>query len=186
NRGSGPLPSIWFERDGSGPASRLAVIPIAFERIGPLERQSTLLAAAGLALFCAAGIVIGSFVRLAEDLPATGVQRAAGRLQLATALLWLAAAGAMAVFVSSVADIANIVYGWPNPSILAASGAALAATALTAVGAPLLPAVWRGPPRVERRGWPRWRKVRYTLAWLSFAALAAVLALRGALIPWHY
>jgi len=51
----------------------------------------------------------------------------------------------------------------------------------------LLPAVWRGAVDGGRQalGWSGWRKTRYTVALLTFAALAIVLGAWGALEPWQ-
>jgi hypothetical protein len=71
--------------------------------------------------------------------------------------------------------------------MLAASSAALAASALTLASALLVPAVWRGALDGARAtaGWSTWRKLRYTLALVIFAAFAIVLGAWGALAPWQ-
>jgi hypothetical protein len=58
---------------------------------------------------------------------------------------------------------------------------------LTLASALFLPAVWRGALDGARpaAGWSAWRKTRYTLAFLIFAALAIVLGAWGALAPWQ-
>jgi CubicO group peptidase (beta-lactamase class C family) len=183
---SGALGTLRFERDGER-ATRIAVIPIAFERETPLYRRTTLFFLAVLAMLAAVGVALGGFSRLAHKPAASGGQRLAGRVQLAAAWLWLASCGAFAVFGVRAADAVNIVYAWPGAALLAASSAALAASALTLVSALFLPAVWRGALDGARpaAGWSTWRKLRYTLAFAIFAAFAIVLGAWGALAPWQ-
>jgi CubicO group peptidase (beta-lactamase class C family) len=186
NGPSGGLGRIHFERDGDR-AIRIAVVPIAFERTTPLYDRSTLVFCAGLALLAALAIAIGGFLRLASKPAASEGQRLAGRVQLGCAWLWLASFVAFAMFAARAADAVNIVYTWPGVPMLAASSAALLASALTFVSALFLPAVWRGALDGARpvAGWSTWRKTRYTLAFLIFAALAIVLGAWGALAPWQ-
>jgi hypothetical protein len=108
-------------------------------------------------------------------------------VQFACAWLWLASFANLGAFVARATDSATVVYDWPAVPILIASSAALAASMLTFVGALFLPAVWRGALAGAQpaAGWSAWRKTRYTLALLIFAALAIVLGAWGALAPWH-
>jgi hypothetical protein len=71
--------------------------------------------------------------------------------------------------------------------MIVASSSALAASVLTLASALFLPAVWRGALDGARSaaGWSSWRKTRYTLALLFFAAFALVLGAWGALAPWQ-
>jgi CubicO group peptidase (beta-lactamase class C family) len=183
---NGPLGRIHFERDGER-ATRIAIVPIALERTTPLYDRSTLILCAGLALVSALGIAIGGFLRLARTPAASGGQRLAGRVQLACAWAWLASFAAFAAFVARASDVVNIVYTWPGVPMLAASSAALLASVLTLASALFLPAVWRTAIDGARpaAGWSAWRKTRYTLAFLIFAALAIVLGAWGALAPWN-
>jgi CubicO group peptidase (beta-lactamase class C family) len=180
------LGRIHFERDGER-ATRIAIVPIAFERTTPLYDRSTLILCAGLALVSALGIAIGGFLRLARKPAASGGQRLAGRVQLACAWAWLASFAAFAAFVARASDVVNIIYTWPGAPMLAASSAALLASVLTLASALFLPAVWRGAIDGARpaEGWSAWRKTRYTLAFLIFAALAIVLGAWGTLAPWN-
>jgi len=108
-------------------------------------------------------------------------------VQLACAWAWLASFAAFAAFVARASDVVNIVYTWPGVPMLAASSAALLASVLTLASALFLPAVWRTAIDGARpaAGWSAWRKTRYTLAFLIFAALAIVLGAWGALAPWN-
>ena len=182
----GVLGRIHFERDGER-AIRIAIVPIAFERTTPLYDRSTLMACAGLALISALGIAIGGFLRLASKPAASEGQRLAGRVQLGCAWFWLASFAAFAAFVARASDSVNILYEWPGVPMLLASSAALLASVLTLASALFLPAVWRGALDGARpaAGWSAWRKARYTLAFLSFAAFAVVLGAWGALAPWQ-
>jgi len=175
-----------FERDGER-ANRITMVPIAFERVTPLYSRAALLYSAALALLAAVGVALGGFSRLAHKPPASPGQRLAGRVQLAAAWLWIASCVALAVFAARAADAVNVLYVWPGIPMLAASSAALAASALTLVSALFLPAVWRGALDGARPapGWSAWRKLRFTLALLIFAAFAIVLGAWGALAPWQ-
>ena len=175
-----------FERDGER-ASRIALIPIAFERVPPLYSRNFFFLLAGLVLLASAGAALGGLSRLAHRPAASAGQRLAGRVQLAAAWLWLASFAGFAAFGARAADVVNIIYIWPGVPILAASSAALGASALTLLGALFLPAVWRGALAGARpvAGWSTWRKLRYTLALLIFAAFAIMLGAWGALAPWQ-
>jgi CubicO group peptidase (beta-lactamase class C family) len=176
-----------FERDGDR-ARRIAVIPIAFERVTPLYSRKMFFVLAALTLLSAAGIALGGFLRLAHKPAASAGQRLAGRVQLAAAWFWLASCAALAMFAARASDAVNIVYGWPGVAMLAASSAALAASALTLASALFLAAVWRGALDGARAaaGWSTWRNLRYTLALVIFAAFAIMLGAWGALAPWQY
>jgi CubicO group peptidase (beta-lactamase class C family) len=170
---------VAFERD-NGRAVRIRLAPLTFERVGAFDGPQTMLFAAMLTLLAAAGVVIGFFVRLGRPQPARGWQPLAGSVQLGAALAWLICAAAAAAFAASASDVTNIFYTWPTTPLLISSSAALAAALLTLLSAMLLPAVWRR----TAGGWPAWRRVRYTVAVLIFAALSIVLWRWGALAPW--
>jgi hypothetical protein len=172
---------IRFERDGER-AARITLPSVAFERVEPLYRRSTLLLATVLALFTAAAIVVGACLRIGRKLPASSAQRLAGRVQLAAALAWWIAAGSFLAWAVSAADVVNIFYSWPGPLVIGASTAALAAAVMTFVSLLFLPAVWRGS--LDGGSWPVWRKVRFTVALAAFAGFAVVLGAWGALQPW--
>lgn len=170
---------ILFERrDG-----RLTLSNIGFtaERLTLLKSPSTLILVVGLAALAAFGTLLGLFRRFGRQLPSTAAEAHAGRLQAATALLWLGSFGSLVFFAITVAgDVSTVIYRWPTPSILAFSTLALLASIATAVLLGLLPAVWGG-----EGGWTRWRKTRLTAAALAFAACGAMLLTWGALQPWN-
>ncbi len=171
-----------FERDG-GRVERVITMPVAFERAGPLHRPITITLAAGLALFAAAAIVFGSFLRLRRPLAESNGQRLARRAQLATAVLWLLGIATFAVWIGGlIGDLTGVFRNWPGPLLATASFGALAASALTLFCALLLPSVWRGAPGLP--GWTRWRKARYTTSVAIFAAFGILLGVWGALEPW--
>ena len=76
----------------------------------------------------------------------------------------------------------NVMYNWPGPFLLVASACALVAALLTGLTLLMAPAVWRGGRRVD--SWTAWRKLRFTITTLVFAAFSLILALWGALEPW--
>jgi hypothetical protein len=171
-----------FERDGDR-AVRFVAMPVAFERVAMPHRPLTLALTAGAAILTAFAIVVGSFVRLSRTLTESPGQKAARRVQLAAAVLWLIAAAAFAIWIAGIsADATPLFRDWPGPLLLAASSAALAASVLTLLGIPLLVAVWRHRPGSE--DWSAWRKGRYTAALAIFGAFALVLLAWGALEPW--
>jgi CubicO group peptidase (beta-lactamase class C family) len=180
---AGGPPFLRFERDGARVA-RIALVPIAFERVGALMSRSTLGLVAVLTLVTSIGIVIGALIRRGRHLPASSGQRTAGLLQLVTALLWLATFAGAVLVLAGAGNAETLVYYWPPPALVLASGLALAATALTFAGVTYLPAVWLGPARDS--AWGVGRRVRYTVALAVFAALGVLLALWDALAPWHY
>jgi CubicO group peptidase (beta-lactamase class C family) len=173
---------LYFVRSGTR-ADTIVLGPVAFERISALYQPSTLNALAILTLLSSAAIVMGFFLRIGRRLPATDRQRAAGHVQLAVALLWVVCAAAFAAWGVRASDVTNIIYRWPGPLIRTASSAALLASALTVVMVALLPAIWRGSALPEA-GWSFWRRLRFSVATVVFAAFGALLALWGALQPW--
>jgi hypothetical protein len=146
--------------------------------------RSTLALAATLTLLSAIGIVIGALIRRGRRLPASSGQHTAGSLQLVVALLWLAMFVSAALVIAAAGDSATLVYHWPPLAILVASSLALAASVLTLAGVPYLSPVWLDSTRDS--GWRLGRKIRYTLALVIFAALGVLLAMWGALVPWHF
>ena len=138
---------------------------------------------AGLALVAALLAMVGPVLRLGREIRATGVQTTANTLLFVTAGAWLVAMllfGAWAM--SALSNPAAPLYDWPG-LVAPASWLALLAALLTVGLLVLMPGVWR---RSERRGsgWSVWRKLRHSAAVLTFAALAVVLLLNGALEPW--
>ena len=180
----GALQGLSFVRDGSR-ATRMQSFVIAFERVGPIFQVQTLAVTAGLAVVAALGTLAGLRVRFRRGLPHTTVQRIAAWIQGSAAVAWLVSAAAAGAFAAAIAsDAATVVFtGWPHPSLLVFSMAALVATVLAVIAVLLLPAVWRGGK--ETPGWTWGRKLRFTLATTTFAALGGLLALWGALQPWN-
>ena len=158
-------------------------MPVAFERVGPLHRPLTLSIAAGLTLFAAAGIVVGSFLRLRRRMAESAGQRLARHAQAAAAVLWLVGVAAFALWITGLtADVTGVFRNWPGALLITASSAALTASVLTLGGALLLPAVWRASP--DASDWTFWRRGRYTAAVAIFVAFGILLGAWGALAPW--
>jgi CubicO group peptidase (beta-lactamase class C family) len=151
-----------------------------WEPARPWERPTPLLVLAGLALVAAVATLVGMFTRR-RPYPQTGAQKVASRIQTATAAAWMVAAGAMAMWLPVAGDTVKLVVEWPQPFILVFSWMALLASLLSVVGVGILVPVWRAP---RDGGWSVWRKGRFTMTVLIFAATAACLALRGGLEPW--
>ncbi|HEY0435845.1 MAG TPA: serine hydrolase domain-containing protein [Phenylobacterium sp.] len=122
---------------------------------------------------------LGSLARW--RLPQTRIQRIAGALRGPAAALWLFALPAFALKLQSgLADQSTVAYGWPQPIVIAASTAALAAAVLSWAAAALTPFAWAG-----QDGWSAWRKLRFTTTVAVFAAFGLLLAMLGALQPWN-
>lgn len=152
----------------------------AFDRVGPLHQTPVLAAMAALA---AAGALLawtGRLVRPERARGDTGWRKAANRLQLAAAGLWLASFGAITVFAASAADQASVVLNWPSPWLVLASGLGLAAALTSTASLVTSPLVWSDGGET----WSLGRRVRFTLTSLILAGLGAQLALWGALEPW--
>jgi hypothetical protein len=127
---AGGPPFLRFEREG-GRVVRIALVPIAFERVGALMSRSTLTLVAVLTLLTSIGVAIGALIRRGRGLLASSGQYTAGLLQLVIALLWLAMFASAVAVVVGASDATKLIYGWPPPSILLASSFALGASVLT-------------------------------------------------------
>jgi hypothetical protein len=66
--------------------------------------------------------------------------------------------------------------------VILASSCALTAALLTLLTILMAPSVWRGGRRVD--SWTPWRKLRFTLTTVIFAAFSLMLGLWGGLAPW--
>jgi CubicO group peptidase (beta-lactamase class C family) len=152
---------------------------VSYDRAGLLDDLQTAAVVAALAVVAIAAVLIGPALRFRRELPQTALQRWANGGQIAAAVAWIACFAAIGVFAGQASNQAEVLYAWPTPSILAASIAGLLAAILSAVGLALAAPVWRAAG-----GWSVWRKARYTMTALIFAALALLLALWGLLEPW--
>jgi CubicO group peptidase (beta-lactamase class C family)/fumarate reductase subunit C len=162
----------WFDPSGV----------VAYDRVGPLREVGALALAAGLAAVASIATLVGPFTRDRREFRQTPTQGRAGQLQSAIAVLWLIAMLLFGVFALRSRDLGYVMYAWPTPYLLIASACALVAALLTAVTVAMAPAVWRGGRRVD--SWTAWRKLRFSLSTLIFAAFSVVLATWGALEPW--
>jgi hypothetical protein len=170
-----------FEQE-NGRATRITIVPIAFERVGLLYHTNTLVLTAALALIAAGATLIGLVLRLGRNVPARGFQRIAGGIQFVVAALWFVSAVCFGIWAAGASDITNIFYNWPSPLIRIASAAALAATVMTFATVLMLPGIWRRNSQDE--GWSSWRKLRFTVMVVTSAFLGVLLAAWGALQPW--
>jgi CubicO group peptidase (beta-lactamase class C family) len=172
-----PGVAVFERRNGRLTALTLT---LASERLGSLETPATLFLSAALTALAALAAIVGLRVRVGRGLAKTPLQARAERLQIAAATLWLASLASAGVFAAGAGNAIALMYNWPTPSILAFSTLALLATLASAGVVVLLPAVW-----MARDGWSGWRKSRFTLTAVVFAAFGALLASWGALQPWN-
>jgi hypothetical protein len=163
-----------FRLGGGEPAARWypAGGAISYDRVGPIYQQGVLGEVAALAL---------AALRFRRQLPQTGLQTSANRIQLAAAVLWALAFLAAAAFATSIDNRARVLADWPPPALVTASAAGLAAAGLSALALVLTPFAWWGD---AEEGWGAWRKLRFSATSIVFAALGFQLACWGALEPW--
>jgi CubicO group peptidase (beta-lactamase class C family) len=168
-------PLLFQMRDGR--ATAILTSGSLFERTGPLDAPQLLQVLMGLTAAGALLTLLGLAYR-PRAAAAGPRQRLAGRVEIATALLWLGSIGALLAYVAGAADQWNIVFGWPSPVLITASSLALAASLATLGDAVLAPLAWR------EAGWSWRRKTAFTVTALVGLALAGVLLRWGFLAPW--
>jgi CubicO group peptidase (beta-lactamase class C family) len=153
---------------------------VAFDRVGTLYNSQVLALVACLAALAAIATVVGLAVRFRRGLPQSAAQGRANLAQWLAALFWLVSFAALGIFAAGASNQADVLFHWPSPTILIASSAALAAAVLSGLSLILTLPAWGG----GEKSWGLWRKLRFTLTSLIFAALGLQLALWGALEPW--
>ncbi|HEX8569597.1 MAG TPA: serine hydrolase domain-containing protein [Caulobacteraceae bacterium] len=164
-----------------GRAVRLLAPTAAYERLSWLEDPGLLGVFAVLTLLACVLILLGSILRLARGSRQSPAQRRSSWAETVTAVLWLTAFGAFALWAAGAADEASVVYGWPGPVLRTAAWSGFTAAVLS-LGLLLLlfPALrgdWRG-------GWSVWRALRHTATVLILCIFAGLLLSWGALTPW--
>ncbi|MFC3070821.1 serine hydrolase domain-containing protein [Phenylobacterium soli] len=165
----------------------VAIVPdanaAAYEREPGWKSPGTLALMAALTGLAALLTLIGLAFRNRRDLRENLTQSRASIVQNIQAGLWLLAMVLFGAFFSHAAgDLAWLMYGWPNPSLILGSACALVAAVLTLVTIAALPAVWSGGRRVD--SWSYGRKAAFTLTVIVYAAFSILLATWGALSPW--
>ncbi|WP_269716181.1 serine hydrolase domain-containing protein [Caulobacter sp. NIBR2454] len=154
-----------------------------FERIGPFNRTQNLALLAAIALLASIATLIGVFTRDSRELRQTSIQRQASLMQTTQSILWLGAAALFAAWGQTASDVVKVFYNWPSPLVTIASACALVAAILSLVTIVFLPIIWRGGRRVD--SWTPWRKLRFSITAVIFAAFSLMLAYWGALFPWN-
>jgi len=154
----------------------------AADRVGVIYHTTTLAVMAVLAALAAVATLVGLAVRDHREARETPTQARASLVQTTVSVLWLLAMASAGVFAAGASDIGRVVYGWPGPWVVIGSSCALVAALLTVLLLALTPVVWRGGRRLD--SWSIWRKARFTLTTVIFAAFGAQLLLWGALAPW--
>ncbi len=154
----------------------------AFDRVGVIDRASTLALMTALAALASIATLAGLAVRDRRDSRETSTQARASLVQTTVSILWLVAMATFGAWGAGAGDVGRIVYGWPGPLVIVASSCALVGAMLTVLLLALTPVVWRGGRRLD--SWSTGRKFRFTVTTVVFAAFAAQLLLWGALAPW--
>ena len=164
-----------------GRATRLISPSGEFWRRDFLHQTRTLVLAASATALAATAVLAGLFSPARWRAPQTRAQRVAGGLRAWAAALWLLAIATFLVKAArALADQGSLVFGWPGPLMLVASGAGLAAAVLSWAAMVATPWALAG-----RDGWNNWRKARFTATIMAFAAFGLLLATLGALQPWN-
>ena len=164
-----------------GRATRLIAASGELWRRDFVHQTRTLVVMTALTALSGLGVLGGLFSLARWRLPQSRLQRLAGSLRGAAALLWLCAIATFVVKLSqALGDRSTLAFGWPGPLILIASSAALAASCLSWATAAATPLIW-----ADRDGWDPWRKLRFTATVMVFSAFGLLLAMLGALQPWN-
>jgi len=161
-----------------GRATGVPVGGATLERTGVLDSTGTLANLTGVT--CAASVLtlLGLAFRPLTA-PAGPRQLLGSRIQIAQAVLWLAALVLFLIVMQTASDPAKIVFNWPSPTLIASSTLALLAAVASVASALLAPFVWR------ESGWNWRRKAAYTITALAGLALAGLLLRWGFLAPWN-
>ncbi|MFZ5719037.1 MAG: serine hydrolase domain-containing protein [Pseudomonadota bacterium] len=168
-------PLDFVMRDGV--AAGIPIGAATLERVAAVDTPTVLSLAVGLAALASVLTLIGLGFR-PRTAPIGPRQALGGWTQTVQAALWLAALAAIGVYLQSAADQSRIVYDWPAPALIAASGLALAASLATLVSLVLLPFIWR------EGGWTWRRKAAFSVTAAISLVLAALLLRWGFLAPW--
>ncbi|HWA63057.1 MAG TPA: serine hydrolase domain-containing protein [Caulobacteraceae bacterium] len=166
----------------NGRAVRFFTPAVTFDRVGPLQQTGPLILLTLLTAVAALATLGGVILRLRRDHRETSTQQRASLLQTSQAVLWLMAMAMLAFWALGAGDIAQVIYGWPQPAIVFASACALVAAIMAIVTLGLTPLVWRGGRRVD--SWTPARKLRFTMTAVIFLAYGVLLFFWGALEPW--
>lgn len=154
-----------------------------FERAHFWTETTVMATVAALAGLCAAVTLAGIFLRNRREFRQTPIQSLMSLIQNIQAALWLTSLGLFAMWLSKTADGANIMYGWPGPSLMIGEACAIVAAVMTVITALFLPAVWRGGRRVD--SWTQLRKAGFTLTVAIYLSFSALLLIWGAFEFWR-
>jgi hypothetical protein len=178
----GPLTTAFAIEDGRAQRWFPPSGTTAFDRVGPLYQIRTLAVVAALAVLASIATLVGVFTRDRREFRQTPMQNRAGLVQTTISVLWLMAIALAGSWAAGAGDAGRVMYHWPGPALIIASACALTAALLTLLTILMAPSVWRGGRRVD--SWTGWRKLRFTMTTMIFAAFSVMLGLWGALAPW--
>ncbi|WP_397418543.1 serine hydrolase domain-containing protein [Phenylobacterium sp.] len=168
--------------NGRAVAFRDSTNLMTFRRAGVVERLDILATIAAMTGLASLATLAGLALRNRRELRQNPIQARASLVQTLQAGLWLAALVSFALFGANAADVATVMYGWPDPLLVTASACALVASAMNILAIAALPAVWSGGRRVD--SWPIRRKLAFTVTAVIYVGFTVFLGLAGALEPW--
>lgn len=154
-----------------------------YERTGFWRKPSTLGTLAVMSGLAAAATIAGLFLRNRREFRQTSIQQQASLVQTSQAALWLTAFGLFSIWAMKTNDTANVLYGWPGPTLIIASSCAFVGALLSILAIIILPAIWRGGRRVD--SWTTGRKAAYSWTAILYLIFSITLGFWGALTPWH-
>jgi CubicO group peptidase (beta-lactamase class C family) len=154
----------------------------AAERVDNLMRPEVLGALGLLAIAAALLSVAGVAIRGSREGRESRAQTRATWMEAIAAVVWLAAAVVFGLWMRGAGDAGKLMYGWPDPLLVAASSLAMLGAVLTLLMTVMLRKVWAGERRIV--GWSGGRKLRHSLSVLVYLAFSVTLAAWGGLAFW--
>lgn len=168
--------------DGAAASYLPAMGGVLYERAPFWSRPTLLAVLSAMTGAAAVATLAGLAMRNRREFRQTSIQRLASLLQNTEAVLWIGALALFALWASKTGDAANVMFGWPGPSLILASACATVAAVLSLLSLLIAPAIWRGGRRVD--SWSALRKTGYMVTALIYMTFAVLLGMWGALSPW--
>jgi hypothetical protein len=150
---------------------------VVFERVQPWNVLTMLLNALGVIGIVAAFVITGAWLRRGRRIGDKPRARFSAGFLYFTAFLWIVIIGVG--FTLQGADETELFFSFPGPIVSFIAWMAVPVILASLVSLFLLDAAWKA------KGWGFWRKLRHTLAVLTFAA-GAFLLWNWNLLPWKF